>query len=388
MRTKATSIALTFLVCLLVTDTHAQNAQKLAKLKLDLQVLIDSLQQINGFPGLTLSVILPSKQQLTLATGLADSLTLKPMEPTHRMLSGSNGKTLFIAAALILASQEYYNLDDKIEKFLKDEPWFYRLPNAHTITMRMLMNHTSGIEEYYGLGNFMELVKENPSRSFEPLETLEYVFDRAPLFPAGTDWGYADTNFMLLGYILEKISGKSMYSLVEKHLLKPYKMSFTEPSTSQYLSKLATGYSRKGSPFPFEGEMVKEGLLVFNPQFEWMGGGFISNVKDLATWTKQLYNSRKIGEAMRAEMRTKVPAKTGKDHSYGLGIQIRPSMQYGDSYGHSGWFPGYLTDAVYFPKKDIAIAIQFNTDDLSQLKMAPYDYILTIAELVANHIQE
>ena len=181
MRTKATSLALTFLVCLLVTDTHAQNAQKLAKLKLDLQVLIDSLQQINGFPGLTLSVILPSKQQLTLATGLADSLTLKPMEPTHRMLSGSNGKTLFTAAALILASQEYYNLDDKIEKFLKDEPWFYRLPNAHTITMRMLMNHTSGIEEYYGLGNFMELVKENPSRSFEPLETLEYVFDRAPL---------------------------------------------------------------------------------------------------------------------------------------------------------------------------------------------------------------
>ena len=114
MRTKATSISLTFLVCLLVTDTHAQNAQKLAKLKLDLQVLIDSLQQINGFPGLTLSVILPSKQQLTLATGLADSLTLKPMEPTHRMLSGSNGKTLFTAAALILASQEYYNLDDKI----------------------------------------------------------------------------------------------------------------------------------------------------------------------------------------------------------------------------------------------------------------------------------
>ena len=263
---------------------------------------------------------------------------------------------------------------------------FSRLPNANDITMRMLMNHTSGLEEYYELGNFMQLVKENPSRSFSPLETLQYIFDRKPLFPAGTDWAYADTNFILLGYILEKISGKTMYDLVETYVLKPYNLKYTEPSIQRGIPNLAVGNSRKGSPFPFEGPMVQNGQLVFNPQFEWGGGGFVSNVADLAVWMKGLYKHPQIKLHLLNEMRVKVPAKTGKDHAYGLGIQIRPSANLGDSYGHSGWFPGYLTDAVYFPESDLSVAIQFNTDDVTLLKMMPYDYILTVSNLIMNHL--
>ncbi|WP_417857677.1 serine hydrolase domain-containing protein [Xanthomarina gelatinilytica] len=388
MKTSTTSLALSLLICLLVTDVSAQNRPEDVKLKQELQIVIDSLWKANGFPGLTLSVVLPDNRQMSLSTGFADTSNAVAMQPTHRMLSGSNGKSLFIAAALVLSSQKYYTLDDRIENYLSDEPWFHRLPNAETITMRMLMDHTSGLEEYYELGNFMALVKENPSRTFTPIETLAYIFDRDPLFAAGTDWGYADTNFILLGYILEKISGKTMYSLVEQLIVDPYNLNATQPSISRNLSTLAIGHSRKGSPFPFEGEMVKNGLLVFNPQFEWMGGGFVSNVNDLTKWAKQLYTYKKMDANLLAEMKVKVPAKTGKNHGYGLGIQIRPSTNFGESYGHSGWFPGYLTDAVYFPDKDIAMAIQFNTDDLSHLKMAPYDYILMLTEKVATHLQK
>jgi D-alanyl-D-alanine carboxypeptidase len=87
-------------------------------------------------------------------------------------------------------------------------------------------------------------------------------------------------------------------------------------------------------------------------------------------------------------MNVKIPANTGKNHAYGLGIQIRPSTKMGDSFGHSGWFPGYLTDAVYFPNLKLALAIQFNTDDISKLKMLPYDYLLLMAELVTNNIEK
>jgi D-alanyl-D-alanine carboxypeptidase len=364
-------------VCIQLNAQEAENHQ--------IQRILDSLQKTNGFPGVAFCAILPDQKKIVASAGWADSLQQHPMLPHHRMLSGSNGKTLFAAAALKLASEGHYHLDDKISKYLSDEPWFKRLPNAKTITMRMLLNHTTGLEEYYGLGNFMELVRNNPERSFSPIETFSYLFDRKPLFEAGTSWGYADTNFILMGYILEKVTGKKMYEWVQTHLIQPYDLTLTEPSLKMSFENLATGYGRKNSPFPFDGAMVKKGKLVFNPQFEWMGGGFVSNVQDLASWTKSLYSLSEIRDDIREEMQYKVAAKTGKNHGYGLGIQIRPSEKLGTSYGHSGWFPGYLTDAVYFPEKDIALAIQFNTDDVSKLKMVPYEYLILIAEVLMKY---
>lgn len=387
MKSSVTSFIFFTMICLLLNTVQGQNnpTQVLEK---KLKQVLDSLHQEHGFPGATFSAVLANGERIAVATGTADSITGEGMQPSIRMLSGSNGKTLFIAAALVLAAQKYYSLDDKISKYLEGEDWFLRLPNAEHITMRMLMNHTSGLEEYYELGDFMELVQENPSRTFTPQETLGYVLDRQPLFKAGTDWGYADTNFILLGYILEKISGATMYSLVEQYVLKPYNLKNTQPSTTRSLDNLAVGYARKEGPFPFEGAMVKEKELVFNPQFEWMGGGFVSNVQDLAQWSKQLYQLEPIGNDLLREMRIGVPAKTGKDHAYGLGIQIRPSEMLGMAYGHSGWFPGYLTDAVYFPDKDLALAIQFNTDDISKLGMMPYTYLLLCAGVIEKQLQK
>lgn len=363
-------------LCLFAFAVQAQDFQKRIQHKLD------SLQKQNGFPGITFCAILPNNEKIIVASGWADSLSKTPMSTESRMLSGSNGKTLFIAAALKLASEGVFSLDDKISKYLGDEPWFSRLPNAQSVTMRMLMNHTSGIEEYYTLGNFMELVKADPGRSFKPYDTFKYIFDRKPLFEAGSQWGYSDTNFILLGYILEKISGRTMYEWVQEAFIEPYGLSRTEPSLRMSFEHLATGYGRANSPFPFHGAMVKEGQLVFNPQFEWMGGGFVSQVQDLAYWAKALYNLKEISPEIRAEMQKKVPAKTGKNHGYGLGIQIRPSGTLGESYGHSGWFPGYLTDAAYFPDKDISVAIQLNTDDIAKIKSSPYDLLQFIANIL------
>jgi D-alanyl-D-alanine carboxypeptidase len=356
------------------SGTKAQDLQH------SIQAKVDSLQRSHGFPGLTFHAILSDGTRVSLSTGTADSLSQEKMSTEHRMLSGSNGKTLFAASVLKLASEGRIHLDHKISQYLREEPWFHRLPNAETVTLRMLMNHTSGIEEYYSLGDFMELVKADPGRTFTPYETFKYILDRQPLFPAGTQWGYSDTNYILLGYIIEKFTGKSMYERVKAEILEPYALNFTQPSTQRSFERLATGYGRKNSPFPFHGAMVKQGHMVFNPQFEWMGGGFVSQVRDLATWAKTLYTLKEISPKMREEMRVAVPARTGKDHAYGLGIQIRPSERWGYSFGHSGWFPGYLTDAVYFPDIDLALAIQFNTDDISKLKAAPYTYLLLLAE--------
>ncbi|PRY14343.1 D-alanyl-D-alanine carboxypeptidase [Pontibacter ummariensis] len=347
-----------------------------------LQLKLDSLQRANGFPGVTFAAVLPNGEEILLASGMADSALHIPMKPTHRMLSGSNGKTLFSAVAMVLAEQGLFNLDDKIEKHISVVPWFDRIPNARSITMRMLMNHTSGIEEYYELGDFMQKLKEVPSRTWTPKESFSYVFDREPLFVAGAGWGYADTNYLLLGYILERLSGRTMYDLAKTHVLAPYKLKDTEPSVKQRFDRLAVGYSSPASPFPFHGAVAKNGKLVFSPQFEWTGGGFVSSAADLAAWAKGLYYLKAVSPERRAAMREGVKANTGKDHLYGLGMQIRPGGEAGFGYGHSGWFPGYLTDAEYFPDLDLALAIQFNTDDMRLLKRSTHDYLLELAKVI------
>ncbi|HEY4650342.1 MAG TPA: hypothetical protein VIG72_02965, partial [Pontibacter sp.] len=82
-------------------------------------------------------------------------------------------------------------------------------------------------------------------------------------------------------------------------------------------------------------------------------------------------------------LRQGVAANTGKDHQYGLGMQIRPGGAAGTGYGHSGWFPGYITDAEYFPDLNLALAMQFNTDDFQLLKRSTHAYLIDMAKIIS-----
>ena len=387
MKRNISGLLLLLLIAINVHLTAQAPAQTIAWKK-QLQARLDSLQRVNGFPGATFAAVLPSGEVITIATGIADSLTMAPMRPDHRMLSGSNGKTLFAASALLLAEQGVFSLDDKVEQHIGNEPWFTSIPNARNLTMRMLLNHTSGIEEYLEQGDFMHRLKSNPEHTWKPTELLAYIFDRTPLFEAGQGFGYADANYILFCYIIEKISGQQMYDLVQQNIIRPYGLKATEPSTHRRYSKLAVGYARQGGPFPVEGAMVRHDKLVLNPQFEWAGGGFVSNAADLATWAKAYYNLKAVSPALREQMREGVAANTGKNHQYALAMQIRPGGKAGMSYGHSGWFPGYLTDALYFPDLDLALAIQFNTDNFRLLKRAPEAYLHEMASLLTTQVKK
>ncbi|HEY1007587.1 MAG TPA: serine hydrolase domain-containing protein [Sphingobacteriaceae bacterium] len=375
---------LTFMMgaALLMAGGRAMAQQPRSGLRDRLHAALDSMQRVNRFPGATFSAVLPGGEQITLATGIADSSGMVSMKPSSRMLAGSIGKTFFAAAVLSLAEQGTIRLDDPISRYLGSEPWFHRLPNSGTITIRMLMNHTSGIEEYYGLGDFMDRLKAEPYRHWDPVGLFSYVFDRKPLFEAGQGWGYSDTNYLILGYLIEKQTGKNMYDLAKTYALKPNSLKQTEPSLKTRFTGLATGYSRANGPFPYSGAMVKNGRLVFSPEFEWTGGGFVSGSADLARWAKAYYALRTAGPGLREEMRAGIRAATGRDHQYGLGVQIRPGKN-GLTYGHSGWFPGYVSDCMYDPSTDLAVAIQFNTDNGRQLKQSTETYLKQLSDVIA-----
>jgi D-alanyl-D-alanine carboxypeptidase len=247
------------------------------------------------------------------------------------------------------------------------------------------MHHTSGIEEYYELGDFMQRLRNEPDKTWTPEECIGYTLGRPALFAAGTDWSYADTNYLILGLVIEKITKGDAYQLIQKNFIVPNALRNTEPSIKRKLDNQVVGVSGPNSPFGISGDVMVNGQMIINPQMEWAGGGYISNTPDLARWARIYYDADFLTESIRAEMRAGVAAKTGRDHKYGLGMQIRPSPL-GISYGHGGWFPGYLTEMDYFPDKNLAVAIQLSTDDFQKLKRAPRFYELFFATIVSRHL--
>jgi D-alanyl-D-alanine carboxypeptidase len=119
-----------------------------AQLRQRLQAKLDSLYAAGQFPGATAGFVLTDGSSFGLATGFSDKTKKIRMTPADLMLQGSVGKTYVAAVALQLVHEGKINLDDKIEKHLGNEPWFSRLPNGRDITVRMLMNHTSGLVRY------------------------------------------------------------------------------------------------------------------------------------------------------------------------------------------------------------------------------------------------
>lgn len=333
----------------------------------------------DDFPGGTAAIVLADGTLIDAAIGVSDKEAATPMKPADRMLAGSIGKTFFAATIMNLLYRHQLDLDARIEKYLGTETWFGRLPNAHDITIHQLMNHSSGIPEHAESPAFTAALAKNPDKTWTPVELLAFTFDKKPLFPAGQGWSYADTNFILLCYVAEKVTGQPLYGLIEKNILKPLQLNDTFPSTSRTLPGLISGYSMLNSPFGFEGRTIRDGKFVVNPQFEWAGGGFVSNSPNLARWAKDLYECQAFPCAMLPVMLDSVPARTGPGDRYGLGVQIRQT-EFGRTYGHGGWFPGYLSEMEYFPEYKVAIAVQINTDGVPHAAGKTHSYIVGIAK--------
>lgn len=364
-------------VTLLIATLQFSNAQQQG---LRLQSLLDSLCKVGDFPGLNLAIVQADNSVIALSSGFNDKEENLLLKPSDRMLHGSVGKTYVSAVALQLIQAGKIKLDEKVSDYLGHYAWYSRVPNANDITIRMLMNHTSGIMRYEFKETFENDVTRMPDKVWKPEELIGYVLDEPAAFEAGKGWEYSDTNYIVLGMIIEQVTDKKYYELMKANL-KKLGLKNTFPSDSRKLKGLAQGYAGAENAFGKQEKVIgKDGKFIINPQFEWTGGGVYGTAEDLARWGKYLYEGKLFSDELSKEMLDGVPAKLGKDAKYGLGVIIRPSS-YGTTYGHSGFFPGYLTEMVYFPDYDICITIQTNSSDLKNLKLRPYRCVLEIARV-------
>jgi D-alanyl-D-alanine carboxypeptidase len=175
-----------------------------------LQDTFTALHAAAAFPGGTAGVVLPDGEVIELAVGVSDRTARTPMKPDDRLMMGSIGKTFASAVALQLVHEKKIALEDRLEKWLGKEAWFARLPNAKDITIRHLMTHTSGLVRYEFKPEFTADLKKDPDRVWKPEDLLAYLFDTTAAFAPGQGWDYSDTNYIVVGMIIERAT-KSTY---------------------------------------------------------------------------------------------------------------------------------------------------------------------------------
>ncbi|MFN0137031.1 MAG: serine hydrolase domain-containing protein [Phycisphaerae bacterium] len=326
--------------------------------------LLDEWRVRSGVPGATLAIARGDGSIEKFAVGVSRKSPETAMKPDDRMFSGSTGKTFVAAIALQLGEQGKLDLDATIAKTF-GSGCLDKLPNRGAIALRHLLNHTSGLREHVLMPEFAARLKADPMKTWQPEELVAFVYDQPPLFEPGNGWSYADTNYIAAGMMIEHVTGKKLYDLVQERLLTPLKLADTIPSDRPELSGLISGYVGPNHPFPVTGEVATPGKYCLNPQFEWAGGGFVSTSGDLARWAQAIYGGDVLRPETRRAMLVGEKAKTGPNDQYGLGVQIWPS-RHGQCLGHGGWFPGYVTQIAYYVDHKIAIVIQTNTDERAQ----------------------
>ena len=353
------------------------------------QRALNELTEAAAVPGASAAVVMPDGEAIAVAAGWADRERQVPMTPETLLLQGSVGKTYVAAVALQLIEEGRLGLDDAIGKHLGEEPWFDRLPNAPQITVRMLMNHTSGLVRYEFQERFIKDLVSNPEKRWRPEELIEYILDTEPPFRAGEGWEYSDTNYIVLGIIIEKVSGAEYFEELRRRILEPLGLQATHPVSGPELEGLAQGYAGARNPFGGKDQMLDEhGRMIINPQFEWTGGGIASTPGDLAKWAKLLYEGKAFAPELMPQMLDGVVAPMlGREARYGLGVIIRQTA-IGPSYGHSGFFPGYMCEVMYWPEQGIAIAVQVNTSETRLIRPPLAGWCVKLAEALgrpANH---
>ena len=280
----------------------------------------------------------------------------------------------------------------KIAEYLGDEPWFRRLPHGSEITLRQLLSHTAGVADHLSDPAMLAAIAEQVARGKDPgtdpddclthAEILEYILAAPEPAVWGEQVAYADAHYILVGLIIEKVTGGNFYDEARRRLLVPFDLRRTTPSDHRRIPGLATGYGDPDSRLGISGPVVVDGLMTHNPALEWTGGGYASNPQDLVRWLRIYYEGEALLCDYLAEVIKPVPWNPeGGYEAYGLATIIHRSSV-GRWYGHSGWYPGYHSTVAYYPELRFAVAVQVNRDYETGLQ----EISTRLAELVAAHL--
>ncbi|MFE9763488.1 serine hydrolase domain-containing protein [Streptomyces sp. NPDC005808] len=315
------------------------------KLTVRLDKAIEKVRRQADIPGVVVGLWMPGKGSYVRATGVADTATGEPMTTDKFFRIGSETKTFTVTALLKLVDDGRIGLDRPISAYVDG------VPDGDRITLRQLAEMRSGLFPYSADPDFVHDLLSDPSRTFTPQEVLAYGFKHPNTFEPGTAFQYSNSNLVLLGLVIEKVTGHRLADVIERRVLRPAHLRHTLfPSGPEFPEPHPRGYTNQ----TLSGEVADS--TDWNPSWAWAAGAMISNLHDLRRWAKVVATGELLSPETQAERLKTLP--TGfPGLSYGLGI-----FKSGGWIGHNGSIPGYETVTVYLPSKKATLVVMINTD--------------------------
>jgi CubicO group peptidase (beta-lactamase class C family)/pimeloyl-ACP methyl ester carboxylesterase len=311
-----------------------------------IDALVEAARHDHGFPGVSVAVTHGGELVMARGYGVAVRESGTPASAESVYGIGSISKSFTAAFVMKLVEEGKIDLEDPISRFLPESP-----ESWSAIRVRHLLQHASGIPDFLGLPGFEEMEKGTPEQFSR--DDLVALFREAPLlFQPGERWAYSNSNYTLLGLIIEAVSGRLLEEALDQQLLGPAGLAATYPCGSRPVSeRVARGYEVRAD--------VVAVAPVMNPNTAVGDGGLCSSVLDLVRWMETLTSGRLVSAESFRRMTTADRLVDGTRLDYGFGFSVG-DFEGRRRVGHSGHGLGFTGSLAFYPEEELIVAVLTN----------------------------
>lgn len=352
------------LACLLLSIPL--KAQVPAALDNLLRHTLDSMRTVTGAKSLSAAIQFADGHTWSYAKGISSVAPPADVTPADAYLIGSVTKTITSACILQLAGEGALNLDDSLHRWLDTIP--YVNPN---ITIRQLLQHTSGLFDVLAHPHHQDSMLADITRVWTAQELVARFMLPPPAQPGAT-WAYCNTNYFLLGMIIEKITGNPFYTELRNRFFGPMGLnSFAIPAFEPLNAPVAHLW------LDITGDNITDDAHNFYMSYKALNssagaaGGYFATAADCSRWMRGYMRGDLVSPALMAQARTTVNAPGSQGGLYGLGLMKNLSDFLGlEAYGHGGDL-AYHASSWYFPAKDASISVLTNDNNVNSWALIP-----------------
>lgn len=371
--------SITLLVCIILltvatlTLSSCRNNDFDKETREELEGTVDGVLAASEVPGALAGVWMPGDGEWETARGEADIESGRRLELTDTFRIGSTTKSFTATVVLLLVEEGKVALDDSIDKYVKG------VPNGSSISIRQLLNMTSGLFNFAEDEGFKKRFDEDPLMEISQQEKLDIAFKHEPYFQPGEGFHNSETNYVLIGMLIEEVTGNSAGEEIKKRILDPLKLESTSLPTTP---DMTGSYSHSYVYFQEQDELLD--YTRINPSIPWVGGGMVSNLPDLRVWAGALANGDLLSEEMHKEQLGWIDIPGGEELNlkYGLGVY------YVDGFiGGAGALFGYNSVAYYLPERD-ATFVAFTNATFKDSQEAALIFISIVKQLLPGKLEK
>lgn len=326
-----------------INNSHTSAQINVKSISGKLDTAIDSFYVTGRLPGIIVEIRTPGFNYIK-AVGKADLKSGAERKYDDKIRIGSITKTFVATVILQLKDEGKIGLDDKLSLYYPD------YPDASEITIREMLDMTSGIPDYVEDPVVLKSFVKSRLDKYTPSELYDITKAMKPDFPPGTGWKYSNGNYNILGMLIEKITGNKIEEEISKRIIIPYGLTNTSYPISPYMEgHYSHGYMSDSAT----GELLD--VTVMDPSITWAAGCMISNLPDLKIYAEALAKGSLISPESQKERLKMINSGVSKFVSYGLGI-----FSLGGFLGHNGGITGYNTTMCCNPELDALILVSVN----------------------------